>query len=91
MAPAVAPKLPDPSMQAALIRQVQEHVAAILVPVPAAAVPVRVAAALPSIETAATEAAVVVLLVELPVAGCQQCSEPTSEQLLDQWCVGVQP
>lgn len=66
-------------MEEALIRRVQEHVTAVLVPA-AVAVPERVAAALTSMEAmAATGVAVVVLSVELPVARCQQCSGPTSE------------
>lgn len=73
-------------MEEALIQRVQEHVTALLVPA-AVGVPERVAAALTRIEAVAA----VVLLVELPVAGCQQCSEPTSEPLLDQWSVEVQP
>ena len=83
MAPAVAPKLPDPSLEEVLIQPVQDYVTAVLVPA-AGAVPERVAAALTPIEAVAA-------VVELPVAGSQQCSEPTSEPLLDQWSVEAQP
>lgn len=54
-------------MEEALIQRVQDHVTAVLVPA-AVAVLERVAATLTPIEAVA-----VVLLVELPVAGCQQC------------------
>lgn len=67
-------------MEEALIQRVREHATVVLLP-GAVGVPERVAAALTSIEAVAAMGvvAVVVLLVELPVARCQQCSEPTSE------------